>query len=82
LFWLNVVAGTLRVPSASLREGFDRLLAATAETGTALALAGFPRRELSLLRDLPASAYCETMQQLAEFADTLGPAQSIDPVSQ
>ena len=70
LFWLSVssIADT-----TSYREGFDRLLAATADTGTALAVCGLALRDQSLPDRLPGAARCETMQQLANFAGTLGP---------
>jgi excisionase family DNA binding protein len=70
LFWLSV-SFIGDVPA--FREGFDRLHEATVATGTALAIGGFALRDPSLLNDVRFSAHCKTMQQLAEFAGTLGP---------
>jgi methanogenic corrinoid protein MtbC1 len=71
LFWLNVSSVA---DLSTFREGLGRLHAATVETGTALAVGGFAVRDRSLLSGLNFSAHCESMQQLSEFAGTLGPA--------
>ncbi len=71
LFWLNV---SFVADAPAFREGLGRLHAASVETGTALAVGGLAVRDQSLLSGLHVSAHCESMQQLAEFAGTLGPA--------
>ncbi len=68
LFWLSV---SYIADSQAFQEGFAVLHAATVETGTALAVGGFALRDEGLRQSLQYSAFCDTMQHLAEFAGTL-----------
>lgn len=68
LFWLSVS----HIPDQqAFQDGFARLHATAAEMGTALAVGGFALRDESLRQRLRYSAFCDTMQHLAEFAGTL-----------
>ena len=67
LFWLSV--SYIADPARFLKE-FQLLNAAATETGTAITVGGFALGE-DVRRHMRYSAFCDTMQHLEEFANTL-----------